>query len=566
MLFLVLLGAFAIAIPVFNLLVPSGSALHVSTYFVALFGKYVCYGLLALSIDLIWGYVGILSLGHGAFFALGGYAMGMYLMRQIGTRGVYANPILPDFMVFLNWPELPVYWYGFNYFAYAALMVVLVPGVLAFVFGWFAFRSRVTGVYLSIITQALTFALLLGFFRNNFGFGGNNGLTDFKDILGFNVQAEATRNALLVISCLALAIGFLICRAIVTSKFGKVLIAIRDAEARTRFLGYRVEAYKLFVFTLSACMAGVAGALYVPQVGIINPSEFAPGNSIEAVIWVAVGGRGTLTGAVLGAFVVNYTKTFFTSGVLAPYWLFVLGGMFVGVTLLLPRGIIGTLKWGLDRRRAARRWRPKRAPTASRKSEPATPRRARPNRGMRDGKAHHLRLALSRRHQRVVRRLQGAQRIVVRRRAGRDARHHRPERGRQDHHDGRDHRQDAARLRRRLFRGRHLRPLQARRDRNRRARHRPQIPEADRVRDAHGRGQSAAGVEERPPRARHFAVAVLGWRRNSASTRCSTSSGSRRCARAWRAACRTGRSNGWRSACCWRRSRNCCWWTSRSPA
>jgi urea transport system permease protein len=352
--FLVLLGAFAIAIPVLNLLVPSGSALHVSTYLVALLGKYICYGLLALSIDLIWGYVGILSLGHGAFFALGGYAMGMYLMRQIGTRGVYANPILPDFMVFLNWPELPVYWYGFNYFAYAVLMVVLVPGVLAFVFGWFAFRSRVTGVYLSIITQAMTYALLLGFFRNNFGFGGNNGLTDFKDILGFNVQAETTRNALLVISCIALGICFLMCRAIVTSKFGKVLIAIRDAEARTRFLGYRVEAYKLFVFTLSACMAGVAGALYVPQVGIINPSEFAPGNSIEAVIWVAVGGRGTLSGAVLGALVVNYAKTYFTSGFLAPYWLFMLGGLFIGVTLLLPRGIIGTLKWGLDRRAAAR--------------------------------------------------------------------------------------------------------------------------------------------------------------------------------------------------------------------
>jgi urea transport system permease protein len=353
-LFLVLLGAFAIAIPVLNLIVPAGSALHVSTYFVALFGKYICYGLLALSIDLIWGYVGILSLGHGAFFALGGYAMGMYLMRQIGTRGVYANPILPDFMVFLNYSELPVYWYGFNYFAYAALMVVLVPGLLAFVFGWFAFRSRVTGVYLSIITQAMTFALMLGFFRNNFGFGGNNGLTDFKDILGFNVQSEATRNALLVISCLALAAGFLICRAVVTSKFGMVLVAIRDAEARTRFLGYRVEAYKLFVFTLSACMAGVAGALYVPQVGIINPGEFAPANSIEAVIWVAVGGRGTLTGAVLGAFVVNYAKTYFTSGFLAPYWLFMLGGLFIGVTLLMPRGIIGTLKYGFDKRAAAK--------------------------------------------------------------------------------------------------------------------------------------------------------------------------------------------------------------------
>jgi urea transport system permease protein len=348
--FMILLAAFAVVIPTLNLLVPASSGLHVSTYLVALFGKYICYAILALSIDLIWGYAGILSLGHGAFFALGGYAMGMYLMRQIGTRGVYANPILPDFMVFLNWQELPVYWYGFNHFAYAALMIFLAPGLLAFVFGWFAFRSRVTGVYLSIITQAMTYALMLGFFRNNFGFGGNNGLTDFKDILGFNVQAETTRNALLVVSCVALAICFLICRAVVTSKFGKVLVAIRDAETRTRFLGYRVEAYKLFVFTLSACMAGVAGALYVPQVGIINPSEFAPGNSIEAVIWVAVGGRGTLTGAVLGAFVVNYAKTFFTTGWLAPYWLFVLGGLFIAVTLLLPRGIVGTYEWWRARR------------------------------------------------------------------------------------------------------------------------------------------------------------------------------------------------------------------------
>src|SRR6187401_1002038 len=341
--FLILLAAFAIVIPTLNLLVPASSGLHVSTYLVALFGKYICYAMLALSIDLIWGYAGILSLGHGAFFALGGYAMGMYLMRQIGTRGVYANPILPDFMVFLNWPELPIYWYGFNHFAYAALMIVLAPGLLAFVFGWFAFRSRVTGVYLSIITQAMTFALMLGFFRNNFGFGGNNGLTDFKDILGFSVSSNTTRNALLVASCAALALCFLICRAVVTSKFGKVLVAIRDAEARTRFLGYRVEAYKLFVFTLSACMAGVAGALYVPQVGIINPSEFSPGNSIEAVIWVAVGGRGTLTGAVLGAVLVNYGKTYFTSGFLAPYWLFMLGGLFIAVTLLLPRGIVGTI-------------------------------------------------------------------------------------------------------------------------------------------------------------------------------------------------------------------------------
>jgi urea transport system permease protein len=257
-------------------------------------------------------------------------------------------------MVFLNWHELPVYWYGFNSFAYAALMVVLAPGLLAFVFGWFAFRSRVTGVYLSIITQAMTFALMLGFFRNNLGFGGNNGLTDFKDILGFNIQTETTRNALLVVSCVALAVMFLACRAIVTSKFGKVLVAIRDAESRTRFLGYRVESYKLFVFVVSACMAGIAGALYVPQVGIINPGEFAPANSIEAVIWVAVGGRGTLTGAVLGAVLVNYAKTWFTSGILAPYWLFMLGALFIGVTLLLPRGIVGSIRHGLDRRADAR--------------------------------------------------------------------------------------------------------------------------------------------------------------------------------------------------------------------
>ncbi len=339
-------------------MLPPSSPLHVPTYAVSLFGKYICFALLALSIDLIWGYCGILSLGHGAFFALGGYAMGMYLMRQIGTRGVYANPILPDFMVFLNWKELPFFWYGFQSFPYAMLMVLLAPGVLAFVFGWFAFRSRVTGVYLSIITQAMTFALMLAFFRNDFGFGGNNGLTDFKDILGFNVQAQSTRAALFAISCLALGICFIICRKLVTSKFGKVLVAIRDAESRTRFLGYRVESYKLFVWTLSACMAGVAGALYVPQVGIINPGEFAPANSIEAVIWVAVGGRGTLTGAVLGAILVNYAKTTFTTGFLAPYWLFLLGGLFVGVTLFLPRGIVGTIShWWSERqaRRAAAR-------------------------------------------------------------------------------------------------------------------------------------------------------------------------------------------------------------------
>ena len=275
--FVALLLIFAVVVPASNLMLPPGSALHVSTASMGLAGKYLSYALLAVGLDLVWGYCGILSLGHGAFFALGGYAMGMYLMRQIGSRGVYGNPLLPDFMVFLNWTKLPWYWSGFDQFPFAATMVVLVPGILAFVFGWFAFRSRVTGVYLSIITQAMTYALQLAFFRNDMGFGGNNGMTDFKDILGFPVQADGTRAALFSITCLALACGYLICRAITSSKLGKVLIAVRDAEGRVRFLGYRVENYKLFVFTVSACLAGIAGALYVPQIGIINPSEFAPG-------------------------------------------------------------------------------------------------------------------------------------------------------------------------------------------------------------------------------------------------------------------------------------------------
>ena len=340
---LAILIAVAILVPILNLYTSEDSALHVPTYAVALVGKYLTYALLALAVDLVWGFCGILSLGHGAFFALGGYAMGMYLMRQIGSRGVYGNAELPDFMVFLNWKELPWYWYGFDHFAFAALMVVLVPGLLAFGFGWFAFRSRVTGVYLSIITQAMTYALLLAFFRNNFGFGGNNGLTDFKDILGFNIQAAGTRSALFAITALALALAFLIAASLVASKFGKVLVAVRDAESRTRFLGYRIENYKLVVFVLSAAIAGIAGALYVPQVGIINPSEFAPANSIEIVIWVAVGGRGTLLGPIVGAILVNFAKSWFTTGALAQYWLFVLGGLFVAVTLFLPKGIVGTL-------------------------------------------------------------------------------------------------------------------------------------------------------------------------------------------------------------------------------
>jgi urea transport system permease protein len=309
-------------------------------YVIALLGKYLCYALLALSLDLVWGYVGILSLGHGAFFALGGYAMGMYLMRQIGTRGVYGNPILPDFMVFLNWQELPWYWYGFDHFAVALLVMALAPGLLAFVFGFLAFRSRVTGVYLSIITQALTYALLLAFFRNDMGFGGNNGLTDFKEILGADLQLPLTKACLLLASATLLSGFYLFCRRMTRSRFGKVLVAVRDAESRARFLGYRVESYKLAVFTFSAVMAGLAGALYVPQVGIINPGEFDPANSIEAVVWVAVGGRGTLVGPVIGAILVNLGKTIFT-GVLPELWLFALGGLFVFVTLFMPKGVVG---------------------------------------------------------------------------------------------------------------------------------------------------------------------------------------------------------------------------------
>ena len=341
----ILLGLIAVGVflvPILNLMVPVDSAFHVPTYMVSLLGKYLTYALLALSVDLIWGYCGILSLGHGAFFALGGYGMGMYLMRQVGDRGVYGNAELPDFMVFLNWTELPWYWFGFSNFGFAMLMVIFVPGILAFLFGWLTFRARVTGVYLSIITQAMTYALMLAFFRNDMGFGGNNGLTDFKDLLGFNLQSQGMRVSLFILSALAVAVGYVICRYIVSSKLGRVLVAIRDSESRTRFLGYRVEYYQLFVFTLSAMLAGVAGALYVPQVGIINPSEFTPANSIELVIWVAIGGRGTLYGAILGAILVNYAKTYFTSA-FPEAWLYALGGLFIFVTIFLPKGIIGLI-------------------------------------------------------------------------------------------------------------------------------------------------------------------------------------------------------------------------------
>ncbi len=333
----------AILVPILNLLVPAGSPLHIPTYTVTLMGKYLTLALLAVAVDLVWGYLGILTLGHGAFFALGGYAMGMYLMRQIGDRGVYGNPELPDFMVFLNWNELPWFWQGFDQFWFAAIMIMLVPGVLAFIFGWLAFRSRVSGVYLSIITQAMTYALMLAFYRNEMGFGGNNGLTDFKDLLGFSLQEDTTRVGLFVLSAIALAVGYLICRHLMNSRLGRVCIAVRDAESRARFMGYRVENVKLWVFTISAMLAGVAGALYVPQVGIINPNEFSPLNSIEVVVWVAVGGRATLYGAVIGALLINYAKTYFTAE-LPDVWLFALGGIFVLVTLLLPKGVTGLLK------------------------------------------------------------------------------------------------------------------------------------------------------------------------------------------------------------------------------
>ncbi|HIG71691.1 MAG TPA: urea ABC transporter permease subunit UrtC [Myxococcales bacterium] len=334
------LSLLIVAVPILNLLVPETSVLHVSTFTVTLLGKYLCYAMLALAVDLIWGYCGILTLGHGAFFALGGYAMGMYLMRQIGDRGVYGNPLLPDFMVFLNWQELPWYWWGFSNFGFAMVMVVLAPGLLALAFGWFAFRSRVNGVYLSIITQAMTFALLLAFFRNEMGFGGNNGLTDFKEILGFSLRADGTRIALFVTTVVLLLGSYIVCRAITDSRFGRIIVSIRDAEDRTRFLGYRVENYKLWVFVLSAVIAGLAGAVYVPQVGIINPGEFAPLNSIELVVWVAIGGRGTLYGAIAGAILVNFSKTQFTS-LFPEAWLFVLGAIFVLGTLFLPKGVVG---------------------------------------------------------------------------------------------------------------------------------------------------------------------------------------------------------------------------------
>jgi len=335
-------------VPVLSSMVVAGSAWHLEMYNVTQLGKYLCLALLALSVDLVWGYLGILSLGHGAFFALGGYAMGMYLMRQIGSRGVYGNPDLPDFMVFLNWEELPWFWLGMDHFAVAFVAIVLAPGLLAFVFGWFAFRSRVNGVYLSIITQAMTFALMLAFYRNEMGFGGNNGLTDFKDILGFSLQNDAVRIGLFLVSAIALLAAYFACRAITRSRAGRVSMAIRDAESRTRFIGFNVDNYKLWMFTFSAILAGIAGALYVPQAGIINPNQMAPLWSIEIVVWVALGGRGTLYGPIVGALIVNYAKSWFTAA-FPEYWLFALGALFVFSTLYLPQGITGLFRGKANR-------------------------------------------------------------------------------------------------------------------------------------------------------------------------------------------------------------------------
>ncbi|MCS5588197.1 MAG: urea ABC transporter permease subunit UrtC [Porticoccaceae bacterium] len=341
--FLAALFGITIYASVCNLWVPEESVFYVSTYTITLLGKYLCYALLALAVDVVWGYCGILSLGHGAFFALGGYAMGMYLMRQIGDRGVYGDPLLPDFMVFLNWQELPWFWHGFDQFWFAMLAMLLVPGLLAFVFGWLAFRSRVAGVYLSIMTQALTYALMLSFFRNEMGFGGNNGLTDFKDLLGFNLQSDGMRVALFLCSALMLALAYCLSLLIMSSRFGRVVIGIRDAEDRARFIGFKAENYKVSLFVYSALLAAVAGALYVPQVGIINPGEFSPLNSIEVVVWVAVGGRGTLYGAIVGALLVNYAKTRFTA-IFPDAWLFALGALFVSVTIFLPWGLMGLFR------------------------------------------------------------------------------------------------------------------------------------------------------------------------------------------------------------------------------
>ena len=340
--FLTALITICMVVPVLNLWVPVDSVLHMSDYAVALVGKIMCYAICALAMDLIWGYTGILSLGHGLFFALGGYVMGMYLMRQIGTDGNYKSN-LPDFMVFLDWKTLPWHWTFSDSFLATLLLIVLVPGVLAFMFGYFAFRSRIKGVYFSIITQAMTFAAMLLFFRNETGFGGNNGFTDFKRILDLPIATPAMRMTLFVLTGWALLLSYLFARWLVQSKFGRVLQAIRDAESRVMFSGYSPLPYKLTIWVISAVMCGIAGALYVPQVGIINPSEMSTANSIEIAVWAAVGGRASLIGPIVGAFLVNGMKSWLT--VTAPeFWLYFLGALFIGVTLYMPHGVVGLIQ------------------------------------------------------------------------------------------------------------------------------------------------------------------------------------------------------------------------------
>jgi urea transport system permease protein len=361
-----------VVLPLLSVATPESSILHVSEFVIALVGKLTCYAIVAIAMDLAWGYAGILSLCHGLFFALGGYAMGMYLMRSIGTEGMYRSQ-LPDFMVFLDWKELPWYWHGFEHFGFAVVMTLLVPGAVAYVFGFFAFRSRISGVYFSIVTQAVTFAAMLLFFRNATGFGGNNGLTDFKRVLGFSLREPATKAALCAVSGVGLALTYGVCRAVVGSRAGRVLTAMRDVEPKIRFCGYDPVAYKLFAWTLSAVLCGLAGALYVPQVGIINPSEMQPSSSVEIAIWVAVGGRGTLAGAMLGAFLVNGAKSWLTAA-FPTAWLYFLGALFVLVTLFLPGGVVQLFSaFGRVRERAFRAARGARSgrPAASPGTQPA---------------------------------------------------------------------------------------------------------------------------------------------------------------------------------------------------
>ena len=363
------MGVFAsfawLVVPILHLVAPEGSALHLSAYAVGLMGKILCYMVVAVAMDLVWGYAGILSLGHGLFFTLGGYAFGMYLMRQIGQDGSYGS-VLPDFMVFLDWKTFPWFWTGSDSFVWCVLLSMLLPGALAFVFGWFAFRSRIKGVYFSIITQALTYAAMLLFFRNETGFGGNNGFTDFKRILGYPITAPETRIILFAFSAGLLLLSLILGRYWVNSRFGRVLAAIRDAESRVMFIGYNPVHYKLFIWTASAMLCGLAGALYVPQVGIINPSEMSPANSIEIAVWVAVGGRGTLLGGVLGAGIVNFAKSLFTLW-LPEYWPFFLGFLFISVTLYMPQGIVGLWRhWREHRKhRVAQQGRPEVGQAAS---------------------------------------------------------------------------------------------------------------------------------------------------------------------------------------------------------